>query len=219
LAAVALVAAALAATPLRTHAATYKWVDEKGVVHYTDQVPPEAVNKANVELNKQGVAIKKNAPGSTAEQRQAQRDEAERQREAAKLEAEAARRDRALLDSYTTESDIDLAKSRSLKTVQAALQSAEAYIAQLARRRAELVASKAALGGKPVPPNLERELASTDAELERQNQFVARKREELVTIAAKYDADKAHWQAIKSGRTAIAAQPAPATANAPSAKK
>ena len=28
-------------------AATYKWVDEKGVVHYTDKLPPDAVDKAS----------------------------------------------------------------------------------------------------------------------------------------------------------------------------
>ena len=25
---------------------TYKWVDDKGVVHYTDKMPPDQVNKA-----------------------------------------------------------------------------------------------------------------------------------------------------------------------------
>ena len=40
-----------------TRAAMYKWVDERGVVHYTDKMPPEAVDKASVELNKQGVPI------------------------------------------------------------------------------------------------------------------------------------------------------------------
>ena len=41
-----LVALAIALVPRAARAATYKWVDEKGVVHYTDKIPPEAVNKA-----------------------------------------------------------------------------------------------------------------------------------------------------------------------------
>jgi hypothetical protein len=46
--------AAMALTaPTPARAATYKWVDDKGVVHYTDKMPPEAVNKGSIELNKQ----------------------------------------------------------------------------------------------------------------------------------------------------------------------
>ena len=211
-----LVALALAAGD--AGAAMYKWVDDKGVTHYTDTMPPDQVNKANVELNKQGIAIRKTDPAITPEQRKAREAEAERQREAAKLQEETARRDRALLDSYTTESDIDLARNRSLRTVATALQSAQAYSAQLTKRRAELTASKAALAGKPVPANLERDLAATETELARQAEFITRKKQELVTIADRYDNDKARWQAIKGGSVAPPPPPpATGTAAAPAA--
>ena len=201
---IALVAACALATGA-ADAAMYKWVDEKGVTHYTDTMPPDAVNKANTELSKQGIPIRKTDSAVTPEQRKAREAEVERQKEAAKQQEETARRDRALLDSYTTESDIDLAKNRSLRTVEMALKSAQAYSAQLTKRRGELAASKAALAGKPAPITLEREIVSTDAELARQVDFVALKQKELVTIAARYDADKARWAEIKSG--AVAAPP------------
>ena len=200
-------------------AAMYKWVDDKGVVHYTDQVPVDAVNKGNVQLNPQGVPIKKVDPAITPEQRKATEAEQERQREAAKQQAEAARRDRALLDSYTTESDIDLAKSRALKTLQAALESAQGYSTQLTKRKAGLAERKATYAGKPVPADIEREMAAIDAELARQSDIIAQKNEQLVEVAAKYDADKARWQALKNGEApmpppaqgmATAATPRPA---------
>ena len=78
-------------------AATYKWVDEKGVVHYTDKMPPEAVDKASVELNKQGVPVKKTDQALTPEQRRASEQEAERAaRRPRRRSEEIARRDRAL---------------------------------------------------------------------------------------------------------------------------
>jgi len=40
-------AAAIAVGVPVAFAATYKWVDEKGVVHYTDKLPPDQVDKAN----------------------------------------------------------------------------------------------------------------------------------------------------------------------------
>jgi len=76
------------------HAATYKWVDEKGVVHYSDSIPPEAVERGNVQLNKQGVPIKKTDPAPTAEQRKVMQDEAERQKALAKEREITDRRDR-----------------------------------------------------------------------------------------------------------------------------
>src|SRR6266581_9592124 len=36
------------------HGATYKWIDEKGIIHYSDKMPPDAVNRAHVELDRQG---------------------------------------------------------------------------------------------------------------------------------------------------------------------
>ena len=189
-------------------AATYKWVDEKGVTHYTDKMPPEAVNKSNVELNKQGIPVKKTAPAVTPEQVKAREAEAERAQEAARQEQAQARKDRALLDSYTTEADIELAKNRSLKIIENTLQSAEANRARLAKRRDELLANKQALAGKPLPPNLERDLASAETDLARQDEFIARKKVEQVAVATRYDTDKARWQALKSGNAKLP-EPAP----------
>jgi hypothetical protein len=97
-------------------AATYKWVDEKGVVHYTDKLPPDAVDKASTELSKQGVPVNKTDKALTPEQRRAKEQEAEKAKENARLQEEIARRDRALVASYTSEAEIDLARNRSLQT-------------------------------------------------------------------------------------------------------
>ena len=124
-------------------AATYKWVDEKGVVHYTDKMPPEAVDKGNVELNKQGVPIKKTEPAPTPEQRRAKAQEEERAeaaREGSRRRSRAAtarccRRTRA-------RAEIDLARNRSLQTIDNVMQSSQAYSEQLTKRKAELEAKK-----------------------------------------------------------------------------
>src|SRR5258708_36796846 len=69
LAVAALLALAFSLSSVTLHAATYKWVDEKGVVHYTDKMPPEEINKGRVELNKQGVPVKATEAAPTPEQR------------------------------------------------------------------------------------------------------------------------------------------------------
>ena len=44
------------AAPGAVAAGMYKWTDEKGIVHYSDQMPPEAVNKGTVVMDKQAPA-------------------------------------------------------------------------------------------------------------------------------------------------------------------
>jgi hypothetical protein len=217
-----LVAAAFLAAaicqPRPVFAATYKWVDEKGVVHYTDRLPPEEVNKASVELNKQGVAVKKTDAALTPEQRRAKAEQEQRARQQVREEQEQERRDRALLSSYTSESEIDLARNRSLQAIQSVMKSAEAYTDQLTRRKRELDARiKNEFGDKPVPVVLERELAGINAELGRQTSLIALKKREVVQVNAKYDADKERWRALiaaKGNEPAMSAKAAPEASNA-----
>jgi len=198
----ALVAVLVAAPQAR--AATYKWVDEKGVVHYTDKIPPEAVNKGNVEINKQGVAVKRTDPAPTAEQRRAREQEEMRQQQLAREREEIDRRDRALLATYTTESEIDLARNRALSTIDAQVQGASKYTTLLTKRKVELDAKKSALGDKPVPMVLERELANIDSELQKQEALITAKKKEIVVVNARYDLDKKRWAGLRAQAEASA---------------
>jgi Domain of unknown function (DUF4124) len=186
-------------------AAMYKWVDEKGVVHYTDKMPPEAVDKASVELNKQGVQIKKTDKALTPEQRQALEQEAGRKREVARAQEEIARRDRALVSSYTSEAEIDLARNRSLQTINNVILSAQAFSEQLNKRKVDVEAKKAESEGKPVVAVLDRELESIDLELARQADVIAQKQRETTAITAKYDADKQRWRELVAAKSATKA--------------
>jgi hypothetical protein len=206
-----LAVAMLLAGPGEARAAMYKWVDEKGVVHYTDKMPPEAVDKASVQLNKQGVPIKKTDKALTPEQRQALEQEAGSKREAARAQEEIARRDRALVSSYTSEAEIDLARSRSLQTIKNVILSAQAFSEQLNKRKVDVEARKAESQGKPVVAVLDRELESIDLELASQADVIAQKQREAKTIIAKYDADKQRWQELVAGK---ASAKSAATANA-----
>lgn len=183
-------------------AATYKWVDEKGVVHYTDKLPPEAVDKATVELSKQGIPLRKTEKALTPEQRRAIEQEEARQREVAKQQEEVARRDRALVSSYTSEAEIDLARNRSLQTINNVIQSSLAYTEQLNKRKAEAEAKKAQVEGKPMAATIDRELDGIDSELARQTELVAQKKRESTAITAKYDADKARWRELVAAKVA-----------------
>jgi len=178
--------------------ALYKWVDEKGVVHYSDKVPPEAIDKGNIELNKDGVAVKRTEPAPTPEQRRAKAAEEERQKVLAKEREVVERRDRALQQSYTSEDEIDLARARALSTIESQLVSAQAYSVQLTKRKAELEARRKSFGDKPVPAPIDHELESIGSELGKQDAFIAEKRRETAMVTARYDADKQRWRELRA---------------------
>jgi len=203
--------------------ATYKWVDEKGVVHYTDKIPPEAVNKGSTVLDKQARPTKRIDPALTPEQRRQREAEDEQKRIAARAQEEIARRDRALVTSYTTEAEIDLARTRALATIDAQLESSHAYVAMLDKRKAELDKRRQALGDTPVPAGLERELEGNRNELAKTTALIEQKQKERAATVGRYDADKARWRELKaltdgnanaSASASASAAPAQAAADA-----
>jgi hypothetical protein len=211
IAAVALAASAWAA-------GTYKWVDEQGVVHYSDKAPPDTPAKGATVLDKQGRQVKRIEPPLSPEQIKVKADEDERQRVLAKEKDDQARKDRALMQSYTSESEIDIARTRAISTLDSQISSAQAYTADLTRRQQNVAKQKAGYGGKPIPIELEREGATIDTELSRQAILIRQKQEELAMVTAKYDAIKQRWREVIANQERAAAAAAAVDAQAAAAK-
>jgi hypothetical protein len=209
-------------------AGLYKWTDDKGVVHYSDQMPPDAVNKGTVVFDKQGRQVKKIDAAPTAEQLKAKEEEAERQQAMTRERDSQNRKDMALLQSYTSENEIELARNRALGAVANQVKSIETYTADLSRRQQELEKQKAALAGKPMPAALENEWSGLNEELARQGRLLAQKKDEMASINARYDVDRRRWQEIKADQaraSALGLEPAvkppakPASSTATAAAK
>jgi uncharacterized protein DUF4124 len=182
-------------------AGMYKWTDDKGIVHYSDQMPPDAVNKGTTVFDKQGRPVKKIEAAPTAEELKAKELEEERIKSTTRQRDEQIRKDMALLQSYTSEDEIEFARARAISAVTNQIKAAEGYSADLTRRQQELEKQKAALNGKPVPPALENELVSLSNELGRQKGLLAQKTDELASINTRYDTDKRRWQDIRNDQT------------------
>ena len=118
-----LILAALLATA-GSWAATYRWVDEKGAVHYGDSIPPQYAGQGHVELSSQGRVIKRVEPAATSAQALELRKQAAARKEAeARAEQELARHDSALQATYNNPHEIDVARDRALAQEQALLDS------------------------------------------------------------------------------------------------
>jgi hypothetical protein len=177
---------------------TYKWVDENGRVHYTDRVPPEAVNRGMVELNKQGLPKKVIEPTPTPEQRKVQEEKREQQRQAEFALAEKRHRENALLASYTSENDIDVTKMRNLAIIGASIISAEARIKALQRRLAALEREKLFYANKPAPDKLRRDLLSIAAEIPKQHALIQQRNQDALEVITHYDEQKLTYRELKA---------------------
>lgn len=180
--------------------ALYKWTDERGEVHYSDKLPVEAVNAASTQLSRQAMTVHRTEAAKPIAQQPVAHSESEEQklREAERARVLAARRDRALIESYASEAEIDLAKSRAVGTIEDQVRSAHAFVAQIMKRRQDLEDKKPTYAPRPVPGSLVREIETIDAEVERQKDFIAAKEKEAASVGARYDADKQRFRELRA---------------------
>ncbi len=140
----------------------YKWVDEEGQVHFGDKIPAKYLVKEHEVLNQRGLTVKHKAAALTAEEKIKKKHLEREQRKAALIEKKKKQRDRVLLDTYTTESDLIVARNSRLEAVDTQIRLAETIInssnekiAALEKQVASIEASK-----REVPTNLRQRLES-----------------------------------------------------------
>jgi len=106
----------------------YKWVDDEGQMHFGDKIPAQYLKKEHDELSDQGAVIKRVQAAETEEEKAAKRA-LERERKKKELAARKKRqRDRVLLDTYTTERDLVLARDARIEAVDSQVQLANSII-------------------------------------------------------------------------------------------
>ncbi|MES1999845.1 MAG: DUF4124 domain-containing protein [Pseudomonadota bacterium] len=196
-----LVMLALLASALPAQATMYKWVDAHGNIHYSDTLPPQALGRGNVELDKQGLAIKRNDGVLTAEQRQQQAQARARKTQEDFALTERKRRDSALLNTYTSPAEIDLARDRNMEQARLIIKSNDARLTPLRATRAQLAQQIAGItrNQKPPPAHLTQARDANAAEIARLEQLQAQKNKEMDETRAKFDADKARYIELTQG--------------------
>jgi capsule polysaccharide export protein KpsE/RkpR len=148
-------------------ARTFKWKDEKGRTHYGETIPPEYANRSSVELDEKGRVIKSQEV-LTAEERQAREAESARKRSADAAALDQRRHDRMLIQSYSSEAEIDAARERSLKQAELSLKDTQDRLKE-ARQKLDVRAGRSPgserVADETLVAQLEQELAHRQAEI------------------------------------------------------
>ena len=206
---------ALTAMPVTAQQRLYKCKDEKGKTYYTQTPPAECLGKEMDELSKQGMVVKKLEGALTPEQIAAREAEEKRKKEEELAAKEERRKNQALLNTYSSEKDIEDGRQRALKQAEEATKEIEKRLADAQKRAQAIATEKEFYLKKPMPKKLQDDIRNNEMDLKGQQDALVAKKKELSDINAKYDEDKRRYREL------TAAKPkAPAgAAGAASAKK
>ena len=185
----------LAVAPAAAQQRMYKCVDARGKVYYTQVPPPECLGRETQELDKSGTPMRKSqTPAAlTPEQQRAREAELKKKIEAEERAKEERRKNTALLNTYSSEKDIDDARARALKEAELAIAETEKRIVGAQKRRKELESEKEFYVKKPMPLRLKQDIANNEIEIKNQTELLDAKKKEISIINAKYDSDKRRY--------------------------
>ncbi len=146
----------LISSSFSVQAKMYKWVDDEGQMHFGDKIPAKYMLKEHDELNEQGIRIKHQAAAKTAEQKAKARQLKRAQKKAALIAKKKQQRDRVLLDTYTTERDLTVARDSRLDAVGSQIHLAETIISDSNKKIAamEKQITQIQKSNRKVPPDL-----------------------------------------------------------------
>ena len=199
---------AASAAHAQTSGRLYRYVDDKGKVHYLDRPPTEAAGRPLDQLNRQGATIKPGEVPLTPEQVAAREAEKRRMQEDQIKQREENRKNQALLDTYSTVDDIEAARVRALAVANDAIKDSNARLAEALKRQEKLKAEAEFYQKKSMPPQLKQEMQNNEREVALQREAIDRKEKEISALNAKFDDDKRRYLEIakpapKIGATAV----------------
>lgn len=175
----------------------YRWVDENGVVHYGDHVPPEYAKKESTLLNKQGVEVRRNEAQRTPEQLAADQkrlEELQRQKQ----------HDAFLLTTYTSVKDIEALRDERLDQIMGQRRAAESYVeglhsrlTNLQNRAKRFAPYNDSPGARQMPDDLAEDLVRTMNEMKAQKTALVAKDAEESALRAEFQSDIDRYRELK----------------------
>jgi Domain of unknown function (DUF4124) len=211
----ALLAVAAHAAPPTQHSSTskgiaYRWVDEQGVVHYGDNIPPQYASQDRAILNSQGVEVGHLEAQKTPEEEAV----AARAREALMKQKQ---HDAFLVSTYTSVKDIEALRDARLDQLQGQRAAAEQYVESLRSRLASLQSRALAyrpytarVDARRMPDDLAENLVRTLNELRVQSSALDAQGSEQATLRAQFQADIERYRELHAIHSQSGSASAPA---------
>lgn len=185
--------------------AAYKCTDKSGRTHIGDTPPVQCADVVMYETSASGMVLRKIDPTPSAEEVKA-RMAAEEKKKVDDIAAfEQRRKDLALLATYTSERDFDVAAERNLDPIHMRIRSARERLAAVEKRQQVLedemefykAGKSKAAKNKSAPQQLVTDLDRVKAEHGVLLVSLKSYDKEVADTRAKYDTDKQRWRDLK----------------------
>ena len=174
----------------------YRWVDEQGVVHYGDSIPPQYAEKAHELINQQGVEV-----GHTEAQKTPEQLAAEAREKAETLKRQ--QHDNFLVTTYTSVKDIESLRDVRLDQLQGQRVATETYVENLHSRLVALQTRakhfkpySTRADARRMPDDMAEDLVRTLNELNTQSRALVAKGEEVSALKAQFQTDIERYQEL-----------------------
>jgi hypothetical protein len=174
----------------------YRWVDDQGVVHYGDEIPPQYAGQRREIMNAQGVAI-----AHVDGQKSPDQVAAEARDRAAAIKQK--QHDSFLVTTYTSVKDIEALRDARLEQLKAQRTASEQYVESLRARLGTLQSRALAFrpysanaAARRMPDDLAEDLGRTLNEMHTQSSALANQTEEEAKLRAQFQADIERYRAL-----------------------
>jgi hypothetical protein len=187
----------IAASPANNGRVVYKWVDEQGVTHYGDHIPPEYAAQEQHVINSQGVEINRLEAQKTPEQLAAD----DQKRAAAEQNRN---RDRNLLNTYGSVQEIERLRDQRVTLLSDQIKVTSQFLEVLNGRLKKLRAGS--LSYKPyssdprapaMPDQFAEDLVRLGNDIRTQQQNLSEKHSEETTMSKQFESDIARFKELK----------------------
>jgi len=185
------------ALSLPVAAKTFKWVDDQGITHYGEVIPPEYASKDRQTLNKSGAVIK-TQDILTPEERRIKEVESAKNKADATVTKDQKRYDKSLTSTYSSVAEIELSRTRNIQQVDTRINSIKARlkITDDNLLTLQIDADTRTKAGQKIPASLHDEIAET---LNRANHLQADLDNQITEkgeVELRFDADIARYKEL-----------------------
>lgn len=190
----------LAGAGFSARAVTIKcWTNKDGIRECGQTVPPEYSQEGHVELNGQGMVIKKEARAKTEKELEEEARLEKAKKEAQLKKKEKARQDKILLDTFSTVDDIKMVRDEQLAALESNIKVTqkrnEKIQSDLNRRiKAAAIVER---GGRKPNESLLKEIDSLKSQIKNNKEFIEQKRKQIEETKQEYSQKIVRFKKLK----------------------
>ena len=183
----------------------YRWTDAQGKVHYTDTLPPEALEQGRTEYSRKGSLLNQVQRAPTAEEKALREQELQQARADAEEEKIKARDQLAFQAAYPSEEAIARDFQQRKQTLEGQIKTQQVLMAE--QRKSLLsqleMASTAELMGKTVSPKMAANIQTMARQVRQHEATIRNLREQILALVQQEKDVRAQWAALQQSPTPV----------------